>query len=67
MIAKTGAYLPLDNITTFKKDFSLIVLRQMAINTVIHKKHAPLVDEISKAITARLPELMQQINNDSKD
>lgn len=56
-----------NDISTFKKDFSVIVLRQMAINTVIHKKHAPLVDEISKAITARLPELTQRINNDSKD
>ncbi|MCK8127207.1 transporter substrate-binding domain-containing protein [Pseudoalteromonas sp. 2CM39R] len=56
-----------NDITTFKKDFSVIVLRQMAINTVIHKKHAPLVDEVSKAITARLPELTQRIKNDSKD
>ncbi|MDI4652225.1 MULTISPECIES: transporter substrate-binding domain-containing protein [Pseudoalteromonas] len=56
-----------NDINTFKKDFSVVVLRQMAINTVIHKKHAPLVDEIAKAISARLPELTQQIDNDSKD
>lgn len=51
------------DINTFQNDFSVVILRQLAINTVIHKKHAPLVDELSKAITARLPELTKRINN----
>ncbi|MEI8643189.1 transporter substrate-binding domain-containing protein [Pseudoalteromonas sp. Hal040] len=56
-----------NDISTYKKDFSVVVLRQMAVNTIIHKKHAPLVDELSNAIRARLPELTQQINQHSTD
>ncbi|WP_105181388.1 transporter substrate-binding domain-containing protein [Pseudoalteromonas sp. T1lg21] len=56
-----------NDINTYKKDFSVVVLRQMAVNTIIHKKHAPLVDELSNAIRARLPELTQQINQHGTD
>lgn len=44
------------------KDFHLIELRQIAINTVINKKHAPLVPELSKAIKNRLPALQQRLD-----
>lgn len=61
-------YPALENeLASLKKEFHVIVLRQLAVNTVINKKHAALVPELSKAIKARLPELKRQLDKDNID
>lgn len=55
------------DIHNLRKEFEVVVLRQMTVNTVVHKKHAGLVPELSHAIKAHLPSLTDQLNSNRTD